>query len=114
MSHEGNRGLQDAFDSQSISDRLEEKLTRTAFTADDKAFIRGRHLTASWLRQSGRGPPVRYTITGVNPGAGAVTTAADGTALISWLGTKAAQTPSPLRRPQRRRSGDVNSEPQRP
>jgi predicted pyridoxine 5'-phosphate oxidase superfamily flavin-nucleotide-binding protein len=37
--HEGNRGLQDAFDSRRISDRLEEKLARTAFTADDKAFI---------------------------------------------------------------------------
>src|SRR5215475_191129 len=37
--HEGNRQLQDAFDSRRISDRLEEKLTRTAFTADDKAFI---------------------------------------------------------------------------
>jgi hypothetical protein len=32
------------------------------------------------------GRPVRYTITGVNPTSGAVTTAADGTALISWLG----------------------------
>jgi uncharacterized protein len=37
--HEGNRALQDAFDSRRISDRLEEKLARTAFTADDKAFI---------------------------------------------------------------------------
>ena len=39
MYHEGNRQLQDAFDSRRISDRLEEKLTRTSFTADDKAFI---------------------------------------------------------------------------
>ena len=39
MYHDGNRRLQDAFDSRRISDRLEEKLTRTAFTADDKAFI---------------------------------------------------------------------------
>src|ERR1700716_2261406 len=39
MYHEGNRRLQDEFDSRRISDRLEEKLTRTAFTADDKAFI---------------------------------------------------------------------------
>jgi uncharacterized protein len=37
--HEGNRQLQDRFESRKISDRLEEKLTRTAFTADDKAFI---------------------------------------------------------------------------
>jgi predicted pyridoxine 5'-phosphate oxidase superfamily flavin-nucleotide-binding protein len=37
--HDGNRTLQDRFDSRRISDRLEEKLTRTAFSADDKAFI---------------------------------------------------------------------------
>jgi predicted pyridoxine 5'-phosphate oxidase superfamily flavin-nucleotide-binding protein len=41
MYHEGNRTLQDQFDSRRISDRLEEKLTRTAFTADDTAFIEG-------------------------------------------------------------------------
>jgi uncharacterized protein len=39
MYHEGNRRLQDAFDSRRISDRLEEKLTRTSFSAEDKAFI---------------------------------------------------------------------------
>src|SRR5207244_4694604 len=39
MYHQGNRRLQDQFDSRRIADRLEEKLTRTAFTADDKAFI---------------------------------------------------------------------------
>ena len=31
---------------------------------------------------------MRYAITGANPGAGVVTTAADGTAAISWTGTK--------------------------
>ncbi len=36
--HEGNRRLQDRFDSRRISDRLEEKLARREFTADDKAF----------------------------------------------------------------------------
>jgi predicted pyridoxine 5'-phosphate oxidase superfamily flavin-nucleotide-binding protein len=41
MYHEGNRRLQDEFDSRRISDRLEEKLTRTQFTSDDKAFIEG-------------------------------------------------------------------------
>jgi uncharacterized protein len=30
--HEGNRRLQDQFDSRRISDRLEQKLARTAFT----------------------------------------------------------------------------------
>ena len=39
MYHDGNRRLQDQFGSRRISDRLEEKLTRTQFTADDKAFI---------------------------------------------------------------------------
>src|SRR5262245_1964111 len=39
MYHDGNRSLQDEFASRPIADRLEEKLTRTAFTADDKAFI---------------------------------------------------------------------------
>ena len=37
--HEGNRRLQDQFDSRRISDRLEEKLTRTAFAPDDKTFL---------------------------------------------------------------------------
>jgi predicted pyridoxine 5'-phosphate oxidase superfamily flavin-nucleotide-binding protein len=41
MFHDGNRQLQDRFDSRRISDRLEEKLTRKEFTADDKAFIEG-------------------------------------------------------------------------
>jgi uncharacterized protein len=39
MYHAGNRGLQDAFESRRIADRLEQKLTRTVFTADDAAFI---------------------------------------------------------------------------
>ena len=39
MYHEGNRRLQDQFQSRRISDRLEEKLTRTEFTDDDKVFI---------------------------------------------------------------------------
>jgi hypothetical protein len=34
------------------------------------------------------GLPVRYTITGANPGGGTANTAANGTALISWLGAK--------------------------
>jgi uncharacterized protein len=38
--HEGNRRLQDQFDSRRISDRL-EKFARTQFTPDDRAFIEG-------------------------------------------------------------------------
>ena len=41
MFHEGNRQLQDQFDSRRISDRLEEKLMRKEFSADDKQFIEG-------------------------------------------------------------------------
>jgi predicted pyridoxine 5'-phosphate oxidase superfamily flavin-nucleotide-binding protein len=39
MYHDGNRRLQDQFDSRRIADRLEQKLTHTAFSADDRAFI---------------------------------------------------------------------------
>jgi predicted pyridoxine 5'-phosphate oxidase superfamily flavin-nucleotide-binding protein len=38
MYHEGNRRLQDQFESRRISDRL-ETFTRTKFTADDQHFI---------------------------------------------------------------------------
>jgi predicted pyridoxine 5'-phosphate oxidase superfamily flavin-nucleotide-binding protein len=41
MYHDGNRKLQDAFESRRIADRLEGKLTRTVFNDDDKAFIEG-------------------------------------------------------------------------
>jgi predicted pyridoxine 5'-phosphate oxidase superfamily flavin-nucleotide-binding protein len=37
--HEGNRALQDAFGSRGLADRLEEKLARTEFSDEDKAFI---------------------------------------------------------------------------
>lgn len=39
MYHEGNRVLQDRFDSRRIADRLVEVLHRTAFSDDDCAFI---------------------------------------------------------------------------
>ena len=41
MYHEGNRRLQDQFESRRIADRLEAKLTRTAFIDDDRQFIEG-------------------------------------------------------------------------
>jgi predicted pyridoxine 5'-phosphate oxidase superfamily flavin-nucleotide-binding protein len=43
MYHDGNRRLQDEFESRRIADRLEEKLTRTVFTEEDKVFIEGAH-----------------------------------------------------------------------
>ena len=39
MYHDGNRKLQDRFDSRRIADRLEEELTRVTFNDDDKALI---------------------------------------------------------------------------
>ena len=37
--HEGNRALQDRFESRKIADRLEEVTTRTAFSESDRAAI---------------------------------------------------------------------------
>jgi predicted pyridoxine 5'-phosphate oxidase superfamily flavin-nucleotide-binding protein len=37
--HEGNRALQDAFDSRRIADRLEEVTTRVEFTENDRVYI---------------------------------------------------------------------------
>lgn len=37
--HDGNRTLQDEFDSRRLADRLEEKLARKVFTDDDRRFI---------------------------------------------------------------------------
>jgi uncharacterized protein len=39
--HQGNRRLQDEFDSRRIADRLEAVTFRTAFTASDTAFVEG-------------------------------------------------------------------------
>ena len=41
MFHDGNRRLQDRFDSRRIADRLEEKLTHQRFSESDRAFIEG-------------------------------------------------------------------------
>jgi hypothetical protein len=53
----------------------------------------GQTATVNVTARDGDGNPtpgrsVRYAIAGANPGAGAVTTAADGTAAITWLGAK--------------------------
>jgi len=39
MYHDASRRLQDRFDTRRLADRLFEKLSRTAFTDDDRAFI---------------------------------------------------------------------------
>jgi len=41
MYHDGNRQLQDQFGSRALADRLEQKVSRTEFTDDDRAFIEG-------------------------------------------------------------------------
>jgi hypothetical protein len=40
--HQGSRELQDRFDTRRLADRLAERLWRTAFTPEDKAFIESR------------------------------------------------------------------------
>jgi uncharacterized protein len=40
--HAGMRQLQDRFDTRRLADRLDEKLGRTRFTAEDRAFIESR------------------------------------------------------------------------
>ena len=42
--HDGMRCLQDRFDTRRLADRLDEKLGRTTFTADDREFIESRPL----------------------------------------------------------------------
>jgi len=42
--HAGMRELQDRFDTRALADRLDERLGRGAFTADDRAFIESRSL----------------------------------------------------------------------
>jgi predicted pyridoxine 5'-phosphate oxidase superfamily flavin-nucleotide-binding protein len=42
--HAGMRQLQDRFDTRRLADRLEERLGRTAFTDEDRAFIESRTL----------------------------------------------------------------------
>jgi len=53
--HDGNRKLQDQFDSRRISDRLEQKLARTAFTEDDmvlRQFFRATSRKVADKRES--------------------------------------------------------------
>ena len=40
--HEGSRELQDRFDSRRLADRLAERMSRSAFTEEDRAFIESR------------------------------------------------------------------------
>ena len=60
----------------------------------------GQVATATVTARNGDGNPdvgrsVRYAVAGANPGAGAVTTGADGNAVITWAGANLGLTPSP-------------------
>jgi predicted pyridoxine 5'-phosphate oxidase superfamily flavin-nucleotide-binding protein len=44
MYHEGSRKLQDRFETRQLADRLAERLARSAFTDEDRAFIEGSRL----------------------------------------------------------------------
>jgi len=44
MYHDGNRQLQDRFDSRRIADRLVEVLHRTAFNDEDRVFVESRSM----------------------------------------------------------------------
>jgi len=42
--HDGNRRLQDRFDTRRLADRIEERLLRATFTDEDRAFVESRDM----------------------------------------------------------------------
>ncbi len=58
--HEGMRRLQDRFDTRRLADRLDEKLGRTEFTAEDRGFIESRRLFFLATADSGGQPDCSY------------------------------------------------------
>jgi predicted pyridoxine 5'-phosphate oxidase superfamily flavin-nucleotide-binding protein len=73
--HEGMRQLQDRCDTRQLADRLDEKLSRTAFTADDRAFIESRPLFFLATADASGHPDCSYK--GGAPGFVRVTAAAE-------------------------------------
>jgi len=65
MFHDGNRRLQDQFDSRRIADRLEEKLTRFAFSDGIAPSSRARRSSSSPPRRRG---PAGLLVQGGVPG----------------------------------------------
>ena len=51
--HEGSRRLQDQCDTRRLADRIDERLSRTTFTADDRTFIEGRAFFPGHGRRGG-------------------------------------------------------------
>jgi len=72
--HDGNRDLQDTFDSRRIADRLEQKLARVAFSDGDRDFIESAiYFFLATADAQGRpdcsfkgGPPGFVRVTGPN------------------------------------------------
>src|SRR5262245_18067259 len=64
--HAGMRSLQDRFDTRRLADRLDEKLSRTAFTAEDRQFIESRSLFFLATADASGQPDVSYK--GGDPG----------------------------------------------
>ena len=60
MYHDGNRTLQDRFDSRRIADRLVEILHRTAFNEEDRAFIESRSMFFLATADAGGAPDCSY------------------------------------------------------
>jgi predicted pyridoxine 5'-phosphate oxidase superfamily flavin-nucleotide-binding protein len=81
--HEGMRSLQDRFDTRRLADRLDEKLSRTAFTPEDRQFIESRSLFFLATADAGGQPDCSYK--GGDPGFVRVT-AADELAFPSYDG----------------------------
>lgn len=47
MYHEGNRELQDRFDTRRLADRIEDVLVHDTFTEHDRAFVEARDMSSS-------------------------------------------------------------------
>jgi predicted pyridoxine 5'-phosphate oxidase superfamily flavin-nucleotide-binding protein len=58
--HAGMRELQDRFDTRALADRLDERLGRSAFTPDDRAFIESRPLFFLATADADGQPDVSY------------------------------------------------------
>ncbi len=58
--HEGARGWQDRFDTRRLADRLAERLSRTALSADDQAFIARQPLFFLATADASGQPDVSY------------------------------------------------------
>jgi predicted pyridoxine 5'-phosphate oxidase superfamily flavin-nucleotide-binding protein len=58
--HDGMRELQDRFDTRALADRLDERLGRRAFSAEDRVFIESRNLFFLATADTAGQPDVSY------------------------------------------------------